>query len=85
LAEDPLAEVCDALIAAGVAPELVKRVINQARIIWGGGQVYIRAIDRQWRDQVIRRELEAGRPMNEVAAKAGTSLRTVARRKSEWF
>lgn len=82
---DPLADCLATLLRHGLDRELCRRLIAEVRQRWGGGQVYIRAIDREGRDAAIREKLAEGLGPNEVARTVKTSVATVRRRRSEWL
>jgi hypothetical protein len=85
MAVDALADMADALIAAGVEVVLVRRVTREVRVRWGGSQVYIHAIDRASRDETAREALARGASIQEAARVAECSPATIRRRRSEWF
>ncbi len=82
---DPLSDCLALLVRAGLDAELCARLIGQVRRRWGGGAVYIRAVDREAREAVIRDGLEAGEPVREIARRAAVHPATVRRRRSEWL
>lgn len=70
----------------GIEPGTVRNIISKLREDYGGGQVYVRALDRPARDAEIQRLVEAGVQSSERIAKAaGTSVATVRRRRSAWL
>lgn len=83
-AVDVLDEAAAELIQAGLDAERVQGVLRQVRARWSGCEVYIR--QREPATEVeIRRALESGQPLREVARRAGVSERTIRRRRSMWF
>ncbi|NCU21128.1 hypothetical protein EOM89_10425 [Candidatus Falkowbacteria bacterium] len=82
---DPLSDCLALLVKAGLDGELCARLIAQVRRRWGGGQAYIRAVDREAREAVIRDGLEAGEPVREIAKRAEVHPATVRRRRSGWL
>lgn len=82
---DPLSDALTTLVRHGLDRELCQRLIAEVRGRWGGGQVYIRAIDRRGRDAAIKESLAEGLPVTEVARRVKTSVATVRRRRSEWL
>lgn len=83
-ASDILDDAAESLARAGMDAVLVRRVLADVRARWGGAQTYIRQRDPA-ADAEIRRALESGRPVREVARTVGVSERTIRRRRSAWF
>jgi GrpB-like predicted nucleotidyltransferase (UPF0157 family) len=85
MAVDALADMTDALIAAGLEVVVVRRVAREVRTRWGGSAVYIHAVDRAARDETAREALARGASIQEAARAAECSPSTIRRRRSEWF
>lgn len=85
MAVDLLTETYDLLIQAGVSPEIVQRIVTTVRVRWGGQQIYLPAIDRLRRDQVIQEGIQQGRPVQEIARVACCSPATIRRKRSHWL
>lgn len=85
MAVDLLTETHDLMIEAGVAPEIVQRVVLAVRLRWGGQQIYLPAIDRLRRDQIIQEGIQQGQPVQEIARAAQCSSATIRRRRSHWL
>jgi DNA-binding NarL/FixJ family response regulator len=83
-AADVLDDAAESLMHAGIDPSLVRRILAEVRVRWAGCDVYIRQRDPS-ADDVIRKALEAGSPIREVARRVGVSERTVRRRRSAWL
>ena len=83
-AVDVLDDAAESLTRAGVDAVLVRRVLSDVRIRWGGAQTYIRQRDPSAESE-IRRALESGQTPREVARRVGISERTIRRRRSAWF
>ena len=82
-AADVLDDAAESLMHAGIDPSLVRRILADVRVRWAG-QVYIRQRDPA-ADDAIRKALEAGSPIREVARRAGVSERTIRRRRAVWL
>lgn len=82
---DPLADCLAILIAHGLDRDLCTRLVGQVRRRWGGGTAYIRAVDREAREGIIRDGLKAGEPVREIARRAEVHPATVRRRRSGWL
>jgi hypothetical protein len=82
---DPLSDCQALLIQHGMPAELCVRVIAQVRQRWGGAEAYIRAVDREARDALIRAGLESGEPVREIARRAAVHPATVRRKRSNWL
>lgn len=82
---DPLSDCLAILVQHGLDRELCTQVIRQVRRRWGGGQVYIRAIDRESREAVIQAGLAAGDPVREIARRAEVHPATVRRKRAGWL
>jgi GrpB-like predicted nucleotidyltransferase (UPF0157 family) len=85
MAVDALADMADALIAAGLEVVVVRRVAREVRTRWGGADCYIHSIDRAARDETAREALARGASIQEAARAAECSPSTIRRRRSEWF
>lgn len=85
MVDDPIGMMEHELRRRGVANSITREVAAAVRRIYGGGQVYIRAIDREGRDREIRAALARGLSPEETARQAGTSVATVRRRRSVWL
>lgn len=84
MSADVLDDVASELIHAGLDAERVRGVLQRVRVRWAGCDAYIRQRDPS-ADDVIRKALEAGSPIREVARRVGVSERTVRRRRSAWL
>jgi DNA-binding NarL/FixJ family response regulator len=69
----------------GIEPGTVRNIISKLRADYGGGQVYVRALDRPARDAEIKNLLDKGVSVEGVARFAKTSVATVRRKKSQWL
>ncbi|MCK7461102.1 MAG: helix-turn-helix domain-containing protein [Sphingobacterium sp.] len=78
-----LDDAAESLAQAGIDPSIVRHVLADVRARWVG-QVYIRQRDPS-AEVEIRRALESGQPLREVARRVGVSERTIRRRRSAWF
>ncbi len=85
MTEDPLTDALTTLVRLGLDEPLCRRALTEVRRRWGGGQVYLCALDRPARDAAIRQALDEGLTVKQVAAKTKTSASTVKRRRSEWL
>lgn len=85
MAVDLLTETHDLLIQAGVPPEIVQRIVTTVRVRWGGQQIYLPAIDRLRRDQLIQAGIQTGQPIDEIARVASCSPATIRRKRSNWL
>lgn len=81
---DVLDDAAESLAQAGLDATIVRRVLADVRVRWGGCQTYIRQRDPAT-DREIRLALESGRPLHEVARQVGVSERTIRRRRSVWL
>lgn len=79
MALDPLADVTDRLLEAGVAVDLVYRVIAETRELWGGAPAYIPRFDRELRDALALKRLQAGDPPAAIALDLHCSASTIRR------
>lgn len=82
---DPLSDCLALLVQQGLDRDLCGQIIRQVRRRWGGGQVYIRAIDRDARDALIQAGLAAGEPVQDIARRAQVHPATVRRRRAGWL
>lgn len=78
-ARDPLADATDRLLEAGIAVDLVYRVISEVRAQWGGAPVYIRRVDRELRDHLALKRLKAGDLPEAIARDLHCSASTIRR------
>lgn len=85
MVDDVLTDAERLLRGYAVENWVVRAVIQELRKSWGGGQVYIQAIDRPARDEAIRAALDQGLKPEQVARKTGASVATVRRRRSAWL
>ena len=76
---DVLADTAQALIAAGLDAQEVRRVMQAQRARWGGAATYVRQVDPQERESAIRAAVAQGISLRRVAASAGCSDDTVRR------
>lgn len=82
---DPLSDTLEALLRLGLDEAICRRAISEIRRRWGGGVAYIRAVDREAREAVIRHGLENGDPVREIARRAEVHPATVRRKRSGWL
>lgn len=82
MALDPLADVTDRLLDAGIAVDLVYHVIAETRELWGGAPVYIRRVDRELRDALALKRLQAGDLPEAIAQDLRCSASTIRRLRS---
>ena len=73
------------LTARGVAPGIVKEVAEIVRREYGGGQAYIRRVDREGRDQRIEELLDRGVSPRAIARATGLHPATIRRKRSGWL
>lgn len=85
LSTDPLRDVLDTLARHGLDVAACRQAVEEVRRRWGGSQVYIPRVDRLERDREIRAGLDDGQPAREIAAEVGVCVRTIRRRRSEWW
>ena len=83
MADDPLSDALQSLVAAGADPAVCRRVLADVRSKWSG-DCYIKAIDREARNATIQAELAAGESVREVAKKVNASQTTVRRVWRDW-
>jgi DNA-binding NarL/FixJ family response regulator len=83
--DDPLSDALATLLEHGLDPDRCRRAIAEVRRRWGGSEVYIRAVDREARDEVIRAALAEGLPTNEIARRVGVHPATIRRKRSTWL
>lgn len=76
---DILSDTARALRAAGVEGDLVRSVMREQRSRWGGGAVYVRAVDPGERQAAILEAVGRGLSVRRTAAVAGCSDDTVRR------
>jgi DNA-binding NarL/FixJ family response regulator len=68
-----------------IDPAIVRRLVTDARKLFGGSQIYIPVLDRESRDREIKRLLELGASPAAIAKHVKTSASTVRRRRSDWL
>lgn len=76
---DLLSEIAEALTAAGLEPEPVRRVLAQVRHTWGGETIYIRKHDATRRASEVRALVALGLSFRAAARELGCSDGTVRR------
>ena len=77
--------MADELTRRGVAPGIIREVADLVRKAYGGGAVYIRAVDREARNQRVEELLELGASPRAIARATGLSASTIRRRRSQWL
>lgn len=76
---DVLSDTCQALISSGLDESIVRRVIRGQRVRWGGGSVYVRAVDPIERMDSIRQAVARGLSPRKIGEVVGCSDDTVRR------
>jgi hypothetical protein len=84
MAVDPLTDVTDRMLDAGIAADLVYHVIAETRKLWGGAPVYIRQVDRDLRDALALKRLKAGDLPETIAQDLRCSASTIRRLRSRY-
>lgn len=69
----------------GVEPAVCRAVSAAARAQFGGGQCYIRAVDREARDARAEELTRLGASARTVAREVGVHPATVRRKRSAWL
>lgn len=82
---DPLRDMLDTLTRHGLDLDTCRQAVAEVRQRWGGSQVYIPRVDRREREREIRAGLEEGQPPHEIAAEVGVCVRTIRRKRAEWW
>jgi DNA-binding NarL/FixJ family response regulator len=85
LLTDPVSYMVRAMLRHDVDESIVRRIATDTRKLFGGSQVYIKALDREARDREIRRLMELGASPAAIARTVKTSVATVRRRRSLWL
>lgn len=83
--QDPISFIAAELRRLGVDHAAIRAATDAARAQWGGGQAYIRAVDREARDQRIEDLLNRGVSAGRIAREVGVHPATVRRKRSAWF
>ena len=78
---DLISDIHMQLVAAGCPPDIARSVLLNIRRIWGGTEVYIKAVDRDSRNQKI---LQSNAPPKELAKSVGCCEKTVKRVRQSW-
>jgi AraC-like DNA-binding protein len=82
---DPVATMAAELRRLGVDHAAIRAACEATRAQWGGGQAYIRAVDREARDQRIEDLLNRGVSAGRIAREVGVHPSTIRRRRSKWL
>ena len=69
----------------GIEPSVCRAVSAAARAEFGGGQHYIRAVDRETRDARAAELVKLGASARTVAKAVGVHPATVRRKRSRWL
>lgn len=82
---DPIATMSAELRRLGADPALIAAASEATRAIWGGGQAYIRRIDREARDAAIAELLGKGVSPEGIARYLKVHPATVRRKRAGWL
>ena len=84
-AADPVSTMCLELRRLGADPDLIASASEATRAIWGGGQAYIRRVDREARDHAIAELLAKGVSPEGIARHVKVHPATVRRKRAGWL
>ena len=85
MAPDLVATMVEELRRRGVANEITRQVAEVIRKQFGGGAVYVRAIDRETRDARAEELTRLGASARTVAREVGVHPATIRRKRSGWL
>ena len=85
MAPDVVAFIEGELRKRGVEPSVCRAVSAAARAEFGGGQHYVRALDRETRDARAQELVKLGASARAVAKAVGVHPATVRRKRSGWL
>ena len=85
MAFDVVSFIAAEMAKRGIEPSVCRAVSAAARAEFGGGQHYIRSIDRETRDARAEELTKLGASANAVAKAVGVHPATVRRKRSAWL
>ena len=85
MAPDVVSYIEAELRKRGIEPSVCRSIVAAARAEFGGGQHYIRAIDRDARDARAAELTRLGASARTVAKAVGLSASSVRRKRSNWI
>ena len=85
MASDLVGTLIQEMRLRGVSNEVSRQVAETIRKQFGGAAVYVRAIDRESRDQKAAELTKLGASARTVAKVVGTHPSTIRRKRSAWL